>query len=261
MKIAGSVAIVTGGAQGIGKEICKALLTRGANVCVLDINKHQGQEQVQAFQKKFGEERALFVPCDVTHKDQVEAAFQRSWKSFGHIDIVCNNAGIVHTTDMADGVWERMIDINVKGVVAGTILGIKYMGTSHGIGHGGIIINVASVAGLLPATDLPVYAATKHAVVGFSRSLEGLLMSDGIRVNCICPSFTDTAMIRTGGFDDPQFADTPTAQLINHFGLLSPELIASGVVQLIEDDTKNAAVMRVTKQKGIDYKQYFKPKL
>ncbi|XP_031552603.1 15-hydroxyprostaglandin dehydrogenase [NAD(+)]-like [Actinia tenebrosa] len=261
MKIKGSVALITGGAQGIGREICKALLERGAKVSILDIKKEIGQDQVKNFQNKYGESSVAFVPCDVTNKNQMEAAFQRSWDVFGNIDIVCNNAGIVHTADMTDGVWDKMIDVNVKGVVHGTILGIKYMSTNGSMGHGGTIINVASIAGLIPATDMPVYAATKHAVVGLTRSLEGLKDSDGVRINCICPSFTDTPMVVDGGLTNPQFQDRLTAKYIRKFGLLRPELIASGVIELIEDDTKNAAVMRVTKQNGIDYKKYFQPKL
>ncbi|KXJ24274.1 15-hydroxyprostaglandin dehydrogenase [NAD(+)] [Exaiptasia diaphana] len=262
MKIAGKVAVVTGGAQGIGKEICKALLVRGANVCILDINKHEGQNQTKVFQNMFSQKQVLFVPCDVSKRDQFEAAFQRTHAQFGHIDIVCNNAGIFSKHDMADNVFEKVIDINMKGVILGTKLGLQYMGTSGSKGHGGVIVNVASVAGLVPAPDHPVYAGTKHAVVGFTRSLAiRALTKDSVRVNCICPSFTDTDMVRSGGLDDPKLQENAAIQFIAKYGLLSPELIATGVIELIEDDSKNGAVMRVTKQKGIDYKKYHEPKL
>ncbi|EDO37087.1 predicted protein [Nematostella vectensis] len=266
MKIEGTVAIVTGGVQGIGLAISKALLDRDGKVCMLDINEKTGNETLKLLSENYSKHRVLFIKCDVTSQPQMEAAFQRTKDVFGRLDILCNNAGIaVRENDLLrSGAWKTIIDINVKGVILGTLLGLDHMGVSGAKGHGGTIVNVASLAGLVPAPASPVYTASKHAVVGLTRTLTSLWATECVRVNCICPSFTDTAMVRTAIHQDTSnltFLQKSRIAKIQAMGLLSPELIAEGVVRLIEDDTKIGAVMRATPQRGLDYKKYFTPKL
>jgi NAD(P)-dependent dehydrogenase (short-subunit alcohol dehydrogenase family) len=120
-------------------------------------------------------------------------------------------------------------------------------------GKGGVIINTASMGGLLPMPNSPVYAAAKAGVVNFSRSLAYLAEEANIRVNAICPSFVDTPLVRRGG--DERMEEM--AKLVG--GILMPEDIAAGVIELIEDDSRFGAVMRVTIRGGRDFARDMRP--
>ncbi|XP_020614868.1 15-hydroxyprostaglandin dehydrogenase [NAD(+)]-like [Orbicella faveolata] len=252
MKIQGSVAIVTGGAQGIGEKICTALLDRGCKVVILDVQREKGCQLEERLKRRYGSEKVIFITCDVTSKFQMKDSFRKTKETFGQINIVCNNAGILGQNE--SDAWEKVVDVNLKGVILGTFLGVLHMGQSHG-GSGGVIINVASMAAIFPmGPDQAVYTATKAGVCGFSQSAGGLKDTEGIRVNCICPSFTETELVLPllghglSGEKNLEYRD-----LVLEQGLISPELIASGVIQLIENDNNNGAVMMVTKKRGIEF--------
>jgi len=143
-----------------------------------------------------------------------------------------------------------VIDINLVAVVDGTRLGFLYM-TKNQNSESGVIINVASMAGLLPTPETPVYAASKFGVVGFCRSLSNPSSAApttktvrSVRVNAICPTFVETPMVKAARDHIPNFP--PGA-------IVSVGLVVDGMLQLIQDDTKSGAVMRITTQKGIDY--------
>lgn len=252
MKIRGCVAIVTGGAQGIGEKICTALLERGCKVAILDIKKEKGLQLQERLERQYGPGRAIFSFCDVTSKSQMKDSFMKTKETFGQINIVCNNAGIASKNEREE--WEKVVDVNLKAVILGSFLGAFHMGQSCG-GMGGVIINVASMAGIFPGgPGMAVYSATKFGVVGFSQSLGGLYKTEGVRVNCICPSFTATDMVLYSY--DPERAKKETPEnyyLISKYGLIRPEVVASGVIQMIENDNTNAAVMMVTKKRGIEF--------
>jgi NAD(P)-dependent dehydrogenase (short-subunit alcohol dehydrogenase family) len=165
---------------------------------------------------------------------------------FGRVDIVHNNAGVSGIGDFfaaAADEWEKVLAINLTAVIRGTQLAVQHLRRQGG---GGVIINTASMGGLVPMPTGSVYAASKAGVIHFSRSL-AFLANEGIRVNVICPTFTDTPLIRVHG-----------EEVLNEMkrevgGLASPELVAEGVLELIRDDSRAGAVMRVTVRKGIDY--------
>ncbi|XP_064611174.1 15-hydroxyprostaglandin dehydrogenase [NAD(+)]-like [Liolophura sinensis] len=188
MSLAGKVSLITGGAQGLGKKFGESLLQKGAKVCVADINQTKGETTVKDFTERFGHGRALFVKCDVTSEKDFEHAFKRAKSEYGRIDIVCNNAGIGDETR-----WRQTIDVNLVGVMQGTILGIKYMRKDNG-GEGGLIVNIASTAGLIPVDFMPAYVASKTGVVAYTRSWaeNSLNRKTGIRFCALCPSFADT---------------------------------------------------------------------
>lgn len=258
MKIQGSVAIVTGGAQGIGKHICRALLSRGGKVAIFDVDQEKGTQLQERLQKQYGTGEVKFITCDVTSESQMTDSFKKTKEAFGQINIVCNNAGVGALSEGA--YWERVVDINLKGVIRGQFLGIQHMGWSHG-GTGGAIVNVASLAAILPMGSWQaVYTATKSGVMALSKSCKDLKETEGIRVNCICPGFTNTKMVT-----NPQFLASESSyrekDIISKLGLISPEEVASGVMQLIEDENYNAAVMTVTKTKGIEILEKWTPRL
>ncbi|XP_070581460.1 15-hydroxyprostaglandin dehydrogenase [NAD(+)]-like [Ptychodera flava] len=195
MDIEGRVAIVTGAARGIGRGIVERLLEKGAKgVSMLDIIDETGQENCKVLQKTFSEERVMYIHCDVTKQTDLEAAFEKTVNYYGRLDIVCNNAGILNESQ-----WEKMIDINYKAVIRGTYLAVEYMGKSKG-GSGGVVINTASFVGLVPFNLCPIYPSTKHAVVGFTRSvaLEPKVVENHVRVAAICPGKVDTLLLNAG---------------------------------------------------------------
>ncbi|KDR14911.1 15-hydroxyprostaglandin dehydrogenase [NAD(+)]-like [Zootermopsis nevadensis] len=192
MDIKGKTALVTGAATGIGLEYVKELLRNGAqNVAVLDFDARKGENAVKELKKEYGSGRVIFIKTDVTNATELEEGFKKTYETFKALDIVINNAGILD-----DGRWELEIAINVNAVVRGTLLGFQYMGKDKG-GKGGIVVNIASILGLAAIAGCPVYTATKHAVVGITRSLGLPYHFDrtGVRVVAICPGVTDTNLI------------------------------------------------------------------
>lgn len=256
MVLTGKVALVTGAAQGLGKAFCEILLNNGAKVNLLDINAVTGKNTKEEFDKIYGAERTLFTDCDVTSETQLQEAFRRTVQIFGRLDVVCNNAGINNEKQ-----WEHSINVNLISAIRGTYLGFQHMSLRKG-GHGGVIINVASMAGLIPMFFGPVYSGSKHGVVGFSRSVAetAKLNKCGVRVNVLCPSFTDTEILKTVSSEDSmgQFAHLANIaqKTVESVGILQPSLVAEGFLQLVTDNTRNGAVMRVTMHKGIDYQPY-----
>ncbi|XP_070580807.1 15-hydroxyprostaglandin dehydrogenase [NAD(+)]-like [Ptychodera flava] len=191
MEIEGLVAIVTGGAEGIGRAIVERLVEGQAQgVAILDINDVKGRETVAALREKYscGADRLVFIHCDVSRKEDLESAFAQVKSKFGRLNVVCNNAGIQDEIE-----WESTVDVNLKGVIRGTYLGVQYMGTKNG-GEGGIVINTSSVNGYTVNSVLPIYGATKHAVIAFTRNVaeESMFLENNVQVAAICPGKVDT---------------------------------------------------------------------
>jgi 15-hydroxyprostaglandin dehydrogenase (NAD) len=164
---------------------------------------------------------------------------------FGRPHIVFNNAGISGEDLFADdpGDWARVIDVDLTAVIDATRIAVREMKLG---GQGGVIINTASLIGLVPMASAPVYAAAKAGVVNFSRSLAYLAKESNIRVNAICPEIVDTPMALGLG-------EERLEELRISGGILTPEDIASGVVELIEDDSRAGSVMRITVRGGREY--------
>ncbi len=250
MEIRGRTAVVSGGASGIGHSICLALARRGANIVVGDIDESGGEETV----RMVGElgSQAAFRRCDVTRTEDLEGLFAFALERFGSLDIVCNNAGIGERQDLFEDEtreFERVIAIDLTAVIDATRLAVRAMRARGG----GVIVNTASMGGLLPMPNNPVYAAAKAGVVNFTRSLAHLREQWNIRVNAICPSYTDTPLVRQAGEERVR----EVAALLG--GILDPDFVAEGVVELVEDDSRAGAIMRVTVQKGRDYAKEIRP--
>jgi NAD(P)-dependent dehydrogenase (short-subunit alcohol dehydrogenase family) len=249
MEIQGKAAVVSGAASGIGRAAAKALAAAGASVIVADMDEVGGAKTVDMIGGEGG--IAVFKRCDVTKTEDLAAAFAAAVQHFGALDIAYNNAGIGGEDLFADevGAWQRMIDINLTAVIDATRIAVREMQR----GHGGVIINTASMGGLLPMPGSPVYAATKAGVINFTRSLAYLAPQDRIRVNAICPSFTDTPLVRRSGDERVE----EMKQMVG--GILQPEDIAAGVIELIEDDSRAGSIMRVTVRGGRDYAREIRP--
>lgn len=243
MQIAGKAAVVSGAASGIGKATVLELAKRGARVVVADMDEIEGPKVVEAIKSAGGE--AIFQHCDVTKSADLTIAFEACQRAYGRFDIAHNNAGIAGEDIFEDEptLWERVLDIDLRAVMDATRLEVRLMQASGG----GVIINTASMGGLVPMPGSPTYAAAKAGVVHFTRSLAGLGALSNVRVNAICPTFTDTPLVHRSG--EARLEDMKA--LVG--GILQPEDVAAGVVELIEDDSRAGAIMRVTVRGGRDY--------
>ncbi|XP_012251197.2 15-hydroxyprostaglandin dehydrogenase [NAD(+)]-like isoform X1 [Athalia rosae] len=192
MEVQGRVALVTGAASGIGKAYAEELLNHGAKVSICDINVENGEKLAESLGARHGKNRVIFCPCDVTDYPQFEESFRTTIATFGRLDIVINNAGI-----MNDRFWELEVDINLNGVIRGTLLAQRFLGTDRG-GRGGIVVNTGSNVSINPYVSVPIYSATKTAIVGLTRAYgdQYHVGLTGIKVMALCPSATESNLVR-----------------------------------------------------------------
>lgn len=188
--IAGKTAFITGGANGIGLGIAKALAARGANVMLADIN----EEALVAAKAGFGDMnvRVETALCDVARLEAMQAAAKRTVEAFGKVHIIVNNAGVGlggQPGEIAHEDWQWVVGINLMGVVHGVETFAPLI-KEHG--EGGHIVNVASMAGHIAPPGMGPYNATKFAVVGYSEGLRGELAGDGVGVSVLCPGWVNT---------------------------------------------------------------------
>jgi NAD(P)-dependent dehydrogenase (short-subunit alcohol dehydrogenase family) len=212
-------------------------------VVLVDIDK-AGLEETKQKIRNFGGECVL-AAANVADYVQLEAAFQAAGSMDGGFQIVCNNAGIATNPPFLGellgmppgprGNWRAVVDVNLSGLIAGTELGILAMRET-----GGVIINTASVAGLDPYPADPIYAATKSAIVHFTRSLAGLADLIKVRVNCLCPALIDTPMMRR----PLEAIDNPGVKRVLD-ALIPPERVADAMLSLVADESLAGRAMVV----------------
>jgi NAD(P)-dependent dehydrogenase (short-subunit alcohol dehydrogenase family) len=188
----GKIAVVTGAGSGIGRAVAERLGGLGATVCAADINEPGARETAAGIAAAGG--NAYAAKLDVTKAPAVKKLIEATAKRHGRLDYMFNNAGIGvlgETRDMTDELWRRVIEVNLVGVLSGTLSAYQVM-VRQGFGH---IINTASLAGLVPVPFVAPYVTTKHAVVGLSKSLRGEGAALGVKVSVVCPGFVKTPIL------------------------------------------------------------------
>ena len=231
-RVEGKVALVTGGSSGIGRATALLFATEGAKVVVADVTVPGGEETVQMIKAAGGD--AIFVKADMAKAADVEAMIQKTVATYGRLDCAHNNAGIEGTTkkthDYDEADWDRVIAINVKGVW----LCMKYQIPQMLKQGSGAIVNTASGAGLLGVPQMPAYVASKHAVVGLTKTAALEYAKAGIRVNAVCPGVINTPMVdRMTNLRPGRMERMAAAEPIGRMG--KPEEIAAAVVWLCSD--------------------------
>jgi NAD(P)-dependent dehydrogenase (short-subunit alcohol dehydrogenase family) len=227
---AGKVAFVTGAASGIGRATALAFAREGASVVVADILEQDNQETARMIEEQGG--RALAVTCDVRRTEDVTAALDTTIETFGRLDFACNNAGVEQgpelLADLAEDEWDRIVDTNLRGV----FLCMKYE-IPLILKQGGAIVNISSGAGVKGFRGA-AYVASKHGVVGITRSAALEYAQTNLRINAVCPGIIDTPMMDrfTGG--TPEGRQGAVAQEpIGRVG--RPEEIAAAVLWQCSD--------------------------
>lgn len=193
MEFKEKVVLITGGSSGIGKAACLGFAAAGADIVVADLNEAEGEKVVQEIKAKEG--NALFVKTDVSNYNDVKNLMDEALDAFGQIDVAFNNAGIggngTHKTgDTELNDWDKVIAVNQSGVFYCMKEELKHMMERKS----GVIINTASIAGLKGLANAIPYVASKHAVVGMTKSASMEYAKHGIRINALCPVFTPTAL-------------------------------------------------------------------
>jgi NAD(P)-dependent dehydrogenase (short-subunit alcohol dehydrogenase family) len=226
----GRAGLVTGAAGGIGRACAVALGRAGASVVIADLEseREDGEETTRLVEQAGG--RARFVACDVARSDQVAHLVDATVRAYGRLDFAHNNAGIGvqgRIVDMSEQDFDRCVAINLKGVW----LGLKHELPRMLAAGGGAIVNTASLAGLIGLPQGGAYSASKHGVVGITKTAAVEYAQRGIRVNAVCPAAIETRM--TDVLPDELRAQAVAPQAIKRFG--RPDEVAAAVVWLCSD--------------------------
>jgi NAD(P)-dependent dehydrogenase (short-subunit alcohol dehydrogenase family) len=234
----GKVAVITGGAGGIGRAAAVRFASEGASIVAVDLDGSDLAATVDAVEAAGA--NALAVEADVTRSEDVERYVERALEQFGQIDVLFNNAGIEGAieplTEYPEDVFDRVIAVNLKGVW----LGMKHVAPTMAERGGGAIVNTASTAGLGATPGIVPYGASKHAVVGMTKTAAVEFARSGIRVNAVCPSPIETRMMRSleQGMtpDNPQATHDRLAGGIPLRRYGEPSEVAALVAFLASDD-------------------------
>ena len=251
-RFSGKVAIVTGGASGIGRAAALAFAREGASVAIADIDRARGEDALRETIARGGQ--AIFVEADVSEDAGAARIVDQAVASFGGVDILHNNAAVVvygTVPETSEQEWDRVLGINLKGAYLCSKRAVPEM-VKRG---GGAIVNTASVQAFASQRLVAAYAASKAGVVSLTRTMALDHASQGIRVNCVCPGSIDTPMVRhaaeTFSMDDPEAAirDWGEAHPVGRIG--EPAEVAAAVLFLASADASFVTGATLTVDGGL----------
>jgi NAD(P)-dependent dehydrogenase (short-subunit alcohol dehydrogenase family) len=231
-RFAGRGILVTGAGSGIGRAAAQLFADEGGRVVVVDQDENEAQATVTSIRQAGGE--ALAIGADVSREADCRGMVERALAAYGRLHVAFNNAGIgasgFAVADEEEVTWSRLIDVNLKGI----FLAMKYEIPAMVSAGGGAIVNTASVAGLVGERGIGAYSASKHGVVGLTRSAALDYIGQGVRINAVCPGATRTRIL-ANWFQDPKVESFILSR--HPIGRIAePEEIARAVLFLASDD-------------------------
>jgi NAD(P)-dependent dehydrogenase (short-subunit alcohol dehydrogenase family) len=231
-RFAGRGILVTGAGSGIGRAAAQLFANEGGRVAVVDQDENEAQATVTSIRQAGGE--ALAIGADVSREADCRGMVERALAAYGRLHVAFNNAGIgasgFAVADEEEVTWSRLIDVNLKGI----FLAMKYEIPAMVSAGGGAIVNTASVAGLVGERGIGAYSASKHGVVGLTRTAALDYIGQGVRVNAVCPGATRTRIL-ANWFQDPKVESFILSR--HPIGRIAePEEIARAVLFLASDD-------------------------
>lgn len=238
------VAIITGAASGLGQATAVRLAEEGVNIAVVDVNEKAGKETVEMV-KKAGPD-AIFIKADVSKPEEVKNYVDKTVEHFGKIDYFFNNAGISGSGEFFLNTKIEEIDQIVGINLLGALYGVRYVAEVMLKNGGGSIVNTASSAGVIGQDSVVTYSATKHGIIGLTKSMVAEYAKDGLRVNAIAPGPTETPMVKKFYDDNPAMKENATSG-IPQKRLGTPEEVAELVTFLLTSKAQyiNGEVIRI----------------
>lgn len=229
-ELKGKVAVITGGASGIGLATVETFLAKGSKVVLSDYDVATGEKEVERLKDK-GE--VIFIKADVSKEEDVKSLFEQTVETFGSVDVVFNNAGVLsqgETHELSYEDYSNVIKINQDGVY----LGCKYAAKQMRENGGGVIINCASILGLVGEPTAFAYNASKGAVVLMTKSLALQYAKDNIRCAAVAPAYVESGMVNRQALGDEYYGNLVDRHPIGRLG--RPEEIAHAVVFIAENE-------------------------
>ena len=248
-KLDGKVAWISGATSGIGAETARLFAEEGANVAIVGRRFALAQRLARVLEG--GSRGALALRCDVSREIQVRNSIRQTIRHFGRLDIVVNNAGMVHVKPLhryTEQEWDRVMDVNVKSM---------FFSLKHALPHlrragRSWIVNVGSISSFVGQALTPVYTTSKHAIVGLTKSIALDYAADGIRCNCVCPGITDTPMLREhlNTQSNPEAALAKRLRRVPLGIALTPEDVAKTILFLSCEDSSGITGTTLTIDAG-----------
>ncbi|CAO3649472.1 unnamed protein product [Mucor fragilis] len=240
------VAVITGGSRGIGKSVADAIIANGGMVVIGDLLEEEGKAVVAEYNKRAGKQVAAFISTDVTKYSDNKSLFQLAEKEFGGVDYALLNAGIGYNANsmfspLDDTTEEKILQVNTIGVIKGTKVALLHMAKRGG----GSIVHVASAAGFFSSPGLASYNASKHAVIGYTRSFQFMPYICNVRVNALCPYWVDTDLLTTVK-ETTDSQEDPFYNVIKHSPRVSMTTVVEGVMTLFTDAERNTETLLAT---------------